>query len=53
MEMQGFNIAEKTNYQFVADDYTKAVTNSSAILICTEWDEYLNCNYRQFRELMK
>ena len=53
MEMQGFNIAERTNIHFVGDDFTKAVTNSSAILVCTEWDDYVNCNYRQYRELMK
>jgi hypothetical protein len=41
MEMQGFNIVEKTNYEFCGSDYTKAVTGSSAIVIGTEWDEYV------------
>ena len=53
MEVQGFNIAERPNCQFVGDDFTKAVTNSSAIVICTEWDEYQTCNYRQFKEQMR
>lgn len=53
MEMQGFNVAERTNIHFCGNDYVKAVTNSSAIVICTEWDEYATCNYRHFKELMK
>ena len=53
MEMQGFNVAERTNIVFCGKDYVKAVQNSSAIVICTEWDEYLTCNYRSFKEIMK
>lgn len=52
MEMQGFNIIEKSNYQFCGADYKKAVTNSQAIVIGTEWDEYVTANYREFRGLM-
>ena len=54
MEMQGFNIAEKTNYEFVGKDYTKAVQNAQAIVVATEWDEYntSNQNYRQLRDIM-
>lgn len=46
MEMQGFHIAERKNIQFVGNDFVKAVTNSSAIVVCTEWDDYQTCNYR-------
>lgn len=52
MEMQGFNIVEKSNYTFCGSDYTKTVTNASAIVIGTEWDEYVNCNYRELRGIM-
>lgn len=52
MEVQGFNIAEKTNYIFCGSDYTQATKNTSAIVIGTEWDEYQNCNYRQLRDMM-
>eukprot|EP00347_Sterkiella_histriomuscorum_P009440 403341205 len=53
MEMQGYNIAEKTNYEFCGSDYQKAVEGTSAIVIGTEWDEYVTANYREFRGLMK
>lgn len=53
MEMQGFNIVEKSNYTFCGSDYVKAVTNASAIVIGTEWDEYITCNYRELRGMMK
>lgn len=37
---------------FCGSDYTKAVTNSHAIVIGTEWDEYTTVNYRELRGLM-
>jgi UDP-glucose 6-dehydrogenase len=52
MEMQGFNVTELTNYEYVGNDYNKAVTNSSAIVIGTDWDEYYSANYRELRSLM-
>lgn len=52
MEMQGFNIAERLNYEFCGSDYTKTITGTSAIVIGTEWDEYITANYRELRGMM-
>ncbi|CDW82077.1 uridine diphosphate glucose dehydrogenase [Stylonychia lemnae] len=52
MEMQGFDIAERFNFQFCGSDYNKAVANSNAIIIGTEWDEYITTNYRNIRDQM-
>ncbi|CDW90032.1 udp-glucose 6-dehydrogenase-like [Stylonychia lemnae] len=52
MEMQGFSIAEKLNFEFCGSDYSKAVKDSNAIIIGTDWDEYITTNYRNMRDQM-
>lgn len=50
--MQGFDLALHTNYEYCGNNLNKAVENSSALIIGTEWDEYLNANYRDIRSKM-
>lgn len=50
--MQGFDVAGRPNYSFCGSDYDSAVTDSHAIIIGTEWDEYISANYRNLRDKM-
>ena len=52
MQMQGYDLALNTNYEYCGSDLHKAVENSSALIIGTEWDDYVHANYRDIRNRM-
>ncbi len=45
MEMEFRGYAIRPNLTFHGNDYISAATDSSAIVVSTEWDEYASMDY--------
>lgn len=45
MEIQGLDLTGQSNYLFCGSDMMRAATDSHAVIVSTEWEEYATCDY--------